>query len=372
MLTPIIIVVLVGLVCAIILTIASKVFYVPVDETFAELREALPGANCGGCGYAGCDDYAVAMAEDRSVSCTKCPVGGAECAAKLAEILGVAAGATDKEVAVVMCNGNNQSAKKLLEYQGLRTCAAAKQFFGGVNECAYGCIGFGDCDAACEFEAIKVVNGVAKVDRNNCVACGACVKACPNNIIRISTAKNNVIVKCSSTAKGGEVRKACTVGCIGCKKCEKVCKFDSVHVENNLSYIDPVKCKNCGACEKVCPTGTIINLRLIAKQMKDIKKESEAPKVAEPVKKDAKAEEKVEVKKDVKKVESQKEEKTLDKVVETKKVEETSKTEEAKDVVEAKKTEEVASEIKEDVKADKVEEVKDAVKSETVKEVEEK
>lgn len=269
MLTPILIVVLVGLVCAVILTIASKVFYVPVDETFAELREALPGANCGGCGYAGCDDYALALTEDRSVPCTKCPVGGASVADELAKILGVTAAAQEKEVAVVMCNGNNQAAKKLLEYRGLKTCVAAKQFFGGVNKCPYGCIGFGDCEAVCEYEAIKVINGIAKVDTNNCVACGMCVKACPNALIRISPDKNKNIVKCHSTAKGGDVRKACSVGCIACKKCEKVCKFDSVHVVDNLAFIEPEKCKNCGMCQKECPTGAIINIRLIAKQAKD-------------------------------------------------------------------------------------------------------
>ena len=262
MLIPILIVVAIGLVCAGILTIASKVFFVPVDETFARLRAELPGANCGACGYAGCDDYANALAEDKSVSCTKCPVGGAAVADKLAEVLGVEAGAEEKKVAVVMCNGTTDAAKKLMDYDGLKTCAAAKQFFGGVNQCPYGCIALGDCVRACEYDAIEVVNGVAMVNRDNCVACGMCAKACPNSIIRISTAKNKVMVQCKSKAKGADTRKACSNGCIGCKQCEKVCKFDSVHVEDNLAYIDPDKCKNCGMCAKVCPTGAINNLRL--------------------------------------------------------------------------------------------------------------
>lgn len=260
-LIAIVIVGVIGLVCAGILTIASKIFFVPVDETFANLRAELPGANCGACGYAGCDDYAQALADDHSLSCTKCPVGGADVAAKLADVLGVEAGTADREVAVVMCNGDNNASKKLMDYDGLMTCAAASQFFGGVNQCRYGCLGYGDCEVSCEYNAIKVINGVAKVDRDNCVACGMCVKACPKGIIRISTAKNLNIVQCKSVEKGGVTRKACSNGCIGCKKCEKICKFDSVHVEDNLAFINPNTCKNCGMCEKECPTGAIINFR---------------------------------------------------------------------------------------------------------------
>lgn len=261
MLTPILIVVAIGLVAAAMLTIASKVFFVPVDETFATLRAELPGANCGACGYAGCDDYANAMAEDRSVSCSKCPVGGPDVAAKLAEILGVEAGSGDRDVAVVQCYGTNEATKKIMEYSGIQTCSAAKQFFGGLSACPYGCIGLGDCERVCEFDAIKVIDGVAQVDREACVACGMCAKACPNSVIRISTEKNKVVVQCRSIAAGAQVRKVCSNGCIGCKMCEKACKFDAVHVEDNLAFIDPEKCKNCGACAKVCPTYAIVNMR---------------------------------------------------------------------------------------------------------------
>ena len=145
MLTPILIVVAMGFVAAAILTIASKVFFVPVDETFALLRAELPGANCGACGYAGCDDYANALTEDHSLSCSKCPVGGAEVADKLAAVLGVESGSADKQVAMVMCNGTKEAAKTIMEYDGIKTCAAAKQFFGGLSACPYGCIGLGDC-----------------------------------------------------------------------------------------------------------------------------------------------------------------------------------------------------------------------------------
>ena len=262
---PVILVVAVGLVCAIMLTIASKVFFVPVDETAAALREVLPGANCGGCGFAGCDDYANQLAADHDTPCNKCPVGGPSVAAKLASILGVDAGSAEKQVAVVMCNGSHEVSNTLLDYEGPKSCKAASQLFGGLKQCAFGCLGQGDCVAACEFGAIQVVDGVARVDRNACVACGACVKACPKNLIRLAPESNQVICFCHSSASGAEARKACSVGCIGCKQCEKVCKFDAVHVENNLAFIDPEKCKNCGMCAKVCPTTAIVNLKQLAK-----------------------------------------------------------------------------------------------------------
>ena len=267
---PILLVVAVGLVCAIMLTIASKVFYVPVDETAAALREVLPGANCGGCGFAGCDDYANSLAADHETPCNKCPVGGPSVAAKLAEILGVSAGSADKQVAIVMCNGAKEVSKNLLDYEGPTSCKAATQLFGGVKQCPFGCQGLGDCVAACDFGAISIVDGVARVDRDACVACGACAKACPKNLIRIGPDSNQNVVFCSSKAGGADVRKACSVGCIGCKMCEKTCKFDAVHIENNLAYIDPEKCKNCGMCSKVCPTGAIINL----KQLKKLKEKA--------------------------------------------------------------------------------------------------
>ena len=260
-LIPVLLVVAVGFVFAVILTIASKVFYVPVDETVSNLRAELPGANCGACGFAGCDDYANALAADPSIGASKCPVGGADVAGKLAAILGIDAGSAEPQVAVVMCNGNKDAAKTIMEYQGLRTCSAAKQLFGGLSACAHGCMGLGDCEAACPYGAIKVCNGVAVVDREMCVGYGICAKQCPNHVIRIAPAKNKVIVQCNSKDPGAKTRKACSNGCIGCKKCEKVCKFEAIKVEDNHAMIDPEKCKNCGLCAKECPTGAIINMR---------------------------------------------------------------------------------------------------------------
>ena len=275
MATAILLVVAVGLACAIMLTIASKVFFVPVDETVAALREVLPGANCGGCGFAGCDDYAKSLAADHDLPCNKCPVGGPSVASKLASILGVDAGSAEKQVAVVMCNGSHEVSNTLLDYEGPKSCKAAAQLFGGLKQCAYGCLGQGDCVKACDFGAIQVVDGVARVDRNACVACGACAKACPKNLIRIAPESNQVICFCHSQASGAEARKACSVGCIGCKQCEKVCKFDAVHVENNHAFIDPEKCKNCGMCAKVCPTTAIVNLKQLAKLKEKAQAEAE-------------------------------------------------------------------------------------------------
>lgn len=256
-LTPVVIVVVAGFIAALLLTIASKVFFVPVDERVTQVREVLPGANCGGCGFAGCDDYANAVVEDENQSCSACTVGGAACAEAIAELLGRNAGATEKQVARVACNGTCGATGKIAEYQGLMTCKAAKTYFSGNGQCQFGCIGLGDCAAACDFNAIGVIDGVAIVNRDNCVACGKCVSDCPQHIIQLVPEKKQVHVLCSSKDKAAVTRKNCSNGCIGCGKCTKVCKFEAITVEDNLARIDTDKCKNCGMCMRVCPTGAI-------------------------------------------------------------------------------------------------------------------
>ena len=281
--TPVLLVVAMGFVFAVILTIASKIFFVPVDETVIKLRAELPGANCGGCGFAGCDDYASALAADpEGVGCNKCPVGGADCAAKLAEILGMEAGSADPMVATVLCNGNHTASKSLLEYQGMTTCKAAATLYGGMNQCKYGCLGLGDCTRACNFDAIKICDGVAVVARDRCVGCGACATECPKHVISILPAKNKVVVQCQSQDKGAVTRKACSNGCIGCGKCAKACKFEAITVENNLAKIDPAKCKNCALCAKECPTGAINNMRAKRKPAVAPAPAAEAPKAEAP------------------------------------------------------------------------------------------
>ena len=281
-LTPVLLVVAMGFIFAVILTIASKVFYVPVDETVIKLTDALPGANCGGCGFAGCSDYANALAADPDgVGPNKCPVGGADVAAQLASILGIEAGAAEPMVAVVQCNGNTQAAQTLSEYQGPQTCKAAASLFGGMSACKYGCLGLGDCTRACNFGAIKICDGVAVVARELCTGCGACAATCPKHVIRIAPLKNKVVVQCQNCDKGAQTLKACKNGCIGCGKCAKVCKFEAITIENNHAFIDPDKCKNCGLCAKECPTKAINNMRA--------KRQAPKPKAA-PKAEEAKAE----------------------------------------------------------------------------------
>ena len=264
--TPVLLVAVIGLICAGLLVFASKVFHVAVDERVTQVRECLPGANCGGCGFAGCDDYASNLVADESLPCTKCSPGGAAVAAQIAEILGRSAGAAEPQVAQVMCNGTCGASKKVLEWQGLQSCKGAKGWFSSPNACMYGCIGLGDCVNACQFDAIGVVDGVAVVNRENCVACGACTNACPQKIVKLVPKKSQVHVLCSSEDKGGVARKNCDNACIGCMKCTKVCNFDAIHVENNLARIDYSKCKSCGLCAAECPTGAINSFRKLPKK----------------------------------------------------------------------------------------------------------
>lgn len=256
---PTILVATIGALAGIMLTIAAKIMFVPVDERIEACTEALPGANCGGCGYAGCSDYAAAVVNN-DVSLTLCPVGGPDVVNLLGKILGKEAAASDGQYAIVKCAGYIDKTSKILEYKGINTCTGVKSMYNGDGACQYGCLGMGDCVEACKFNAIGIVNGVAWVDRENCVGCTACAAACPNKLIDMVPKKNLTFVTCSSCDKGAATKKACQAGCIGCKKCEKICKFDAIHVKNNIALIDAEKCKNCGMCVKECPTSAILKL----------------------------------------------------------------------------------------------------------------
>lgn len=293
--TPVIMVVIAGFVASALLVIASKVFFVPVDERVTAITEALPGANCGGCGFAGCGDYANSLVENPDTPCNKCAPGGAAVASVIAEILGKSAGATEQQVAQVMCNGTCSAAKPILEWQGMQTCKGAKGFFTTPSECMYGCIGLGDCVNACQFDAIGVIDGRAVVNRNNCVACGACVGTCPQSIIKLVPMKSQVHVMCSNTDKAPVAMKACSNACIGCGKCAKACNFDAITIENFKATIDPEKCKSCGMCVVECPTGAINTYKVLtAAQAEKFKaankaKAEKAKKAAEEAKAAAQA-----------------------------------------------------------------------------------
>lgn len=182
-------------------------------------------------------------------------------AVQIAGILGVEAGEVEEKVAMVMCQGNYGVTKQIMEADRIYTCKTAKAFYGGNWACPHGCLGMGDCQRACNYDAIRIVNGVAMIDREQCIGCGACSKVCPNELIDILPKKMLVHVACKSVDKGGVTRKTCQNGCIGCMKCQKSCKFDAIKVENNLARVDYDKCKNCGLCAKECPTGAIVNYR---------------------------------------------------------------------------------------------------------------
>ncbi len=245
-----------GLFFGLLLAVSSKIFHVDQDERLPEITEALPGANCGGCGYAGCSNFASAVIAGEA-PCTGCVVGGPEVAAKVAAIMGVEVGAVERKVAHVNCRGG-QNAKRKFQYEGIQDCLAASKVGGGPLGCAYGCLGYGSCEQACPYDAIHVVNGVAQVQPDKCKACGKCVTACPRNLIQLVSEKQDVFVCCASKDKGPVVRQNCEIGCIGCTLCQRTCKHDAIHVVDNLAVIDYSKCVNCGECVDVCPRKLIL------------------------------------------------------------------------------------------------------------------
>lgn len=254
--TGIIIVGAIGLICAILLVVASHFLSVPIDTRVEDIRGFLPGANCGACGYAGCDDYAKAVANG-SAKPNLCIPGGASVSAQISEYLGVAAENTEPVKATVRCSGTCEKCGEAEDYHGPATCAACAALYRGKKACVYGCLGYGDCVKVCKFGALSIVDGVAHVDESLCTGCGACAKACPHLLIGMVPVKNHVTVRCSSHDKGAVVRKVCSAGCIGCMMCTKVCPTGAITVTDFLASIDPEKCTNCGACAEKCPVKVI-------------------------------------------------------------------------------------------------------------------
>ena len=254
--------VLAGIAClaALGLGVASLKFAVVVDPRVAELDEALPGVNCGACGYAGCSALARALAEGKEPA-NACPAGGAAVAEAVASILGVDAGAAIKQVAVVHCKGAAGVALDKGTYHGVPDCRAAALVGGGPKLCGFGCLGLGSCERSCPFDAIHVGDdGLSHVDMQRCTGCGNCVEACPKKIIDLVPETGLVHVRCNSPHKGKAVKSVCPVGCIGCTKCVKTCPFEAIRMAGGLARIDPEKCVSCGLCATVCPTSNIDDL----------------------------------------------------------------------------------------------------------------
>ncbi len=259
----------VGVMVGILLGRASKVFHVEENKVEKAVREALPGNNCGACGFPGCDGLAKAIAEGKAPA-NACPVGGTPVGEKVAAILAEAGGSKmdadskeeakqpERKVALVHCKGDCDKAKDVFEYVGPAVCSIAVNTpNSGPKACRFGCLGYGECASVCEFGAISLVDGIAVVDPEKCVACGKCVAACPRHIISLVPASKSHHIMCNSQDRGPDVKKACEVGCLGCTMCVKQCPKEAIEMKGNLPVIDYEKCVNCGLCAKKCPAKSI-------------------------------------------------------------------------------------------------------------------
>ncbi|MCX7774395.1 MAG: RnfABCDGE type electron transport complex subunit B [Clostridia bacterium] len=247
-----------GLLFGLGLAYASKVFEVKVDERIGKVRELLPGANCGACGFSGCDGMAEAIVNDK-VPASRCPVGGASMVAAISDLLGVEEGAVEDKVARLICQGTCQNAETKYAYAGIEDCHAANALAGGMNACSFGCLGLGSCKKVCPFDAIVMADGIAHIDTGRCTGCGKCVSECPKAVIKLVPVLSGFTVLCANQDKGVIAKKNCKVACIACQKCAKACPSSAITVSSNLAVIDPQKCTNCGTCVKECPQNCIEN-----------------------------------------------------------------------------------------------------------------
>jgi len=289
-----------GLVASVILYFIASKFKVFEDPKIDEVEEALPAANCGGCGFPGCRAFAETLVksgkENKSIDGLNCPVGGNDVMQNVGTILGLEVEVTDPLIAVVRCNGSLANTPPKIKYEGVSSCAFSHALFAGEGGCQYGCLGEGDCVDACDFDAIHMnpETGLPVVN-DKCTACGACVEACPRDIIELrkkGPKDRRIFVSCVNKEKGGPAKKNCDVACIGCSKCEKECKFDAITIDSFLAYIDFQKCTLCRKCVDVCPTDAIWEVNFKPRPPKPPKTEStttetkQSPKVAETVEKE--------------------------------------------------------------------------------------
>lgn len=258
--STVIVALIIGFLLGLLLGLFKKIFAVTVDPKVQEVRDALSGANCGGCGYAGCDAFAEAVVKGEA-SANGCVAGGAACADKVASILGVSAGDSVKKVAFIACKGTNECAKAKGEYVGVKTCKAANLVMNGTKKCSFGCIGFGDCVEVCPFDALSMGNdGLPVIDYSKCVACGKCSKACPKHLIKlIPQDTKGAIALCSNHSDNKpQIKKDCSAGCFKCGMCARKCPAGAIDVSSGIPAVDYTKCTSCGECIKVCPDKVLV------------------------------------------------------------------------------------------------------------------
>ncbi|HHT02855.1 MAG TPA: RnfABCDGE type electron transport complex subunit B [Bacteroidales bacterium] len=269
----ILVLVLTATLAAIILYFVAQKFKVIEDPRIDTLTDMLPGANCGGCGYAGCRSMAETIVRNNSLEGMKCPVGGNKVMEEIASLMGLEAAEATPQIAVIRCNGGKINTTPKIKYEGVKDCLYAHLNMASEGGCPNSCLGLGNCEAVCPFDAIHIdlITLLPVVDEEKCVACGACVKECPRKIIELRNKgiKNRrVFVSCVNTEKGVMSKKNCNVSCIGCGLCVKACPFDAITLTNNLAYIDYNKCKLCRKCVEVCPTGAILEINFPPKKEK--------------------------------------------------------------------------------------------------------
>jgi electron transport complex protein RnfB len=269
-----------GVASAFVLFLVAQRFKVYEDPRISEVEEELPAANCGGCGFPGCRNFAEALVKSEDFEGLNCPVGGNETMNRVAEILGKVAVAQEPKVAVLRCNGACEYRPRTNRYNGSETCAIVAALYGGDTGCEYGCLGYGDCVEVCKFDALRMdyKTGLPVVTDENCTACGACVKECPKNLFELrkrNKKDRKIYVACMNEDKGGVARKSCSVACIGCVKCFNVCPWEAITMKNNLAFIDAEKCRLCRLCAPECPTNCIIETGFPIKKEKTEKTKAE-------------------------------------------------------------------------------------------------